>query len=211
MIFPRSLPTLALIGMAVGALAAEPTYQADFESAVVEKAPEGTMIISGDFLVKEDAGKKFLELPGAPLDTFGLLFGPAGKGDESVSARIFGTKKGRKFPAFGVSLGGVGGFRLIVSAAKKTLEIFKGDEARTSVPFDWADDAWTTMRLQVRQTADGCVVEGKVWPSSAAEPSEWTITLDEKIAPPQGRAGIWGSPYSGTPIRFDDLIVAPVP
>jgi hypothetical protein len=36
---------------------------------------------------------------------------------------------------------------------------------------------------------------------------EWMISLDEKSPPPAGRPSIWGSPYSGTPIRFDDLMV----
>ncbi len=207
--YSRSLVAIALGSLVTGAFAAEPIFRNDFESAAVAKAPEGAMIISGDFLVKEDAGNKFLELPGAPLDTFGLLFGPSGQGDQIASARIFSTKMGRKFPAFGVSLGGVGGYRVIVSAAKKSLEIFKGDEARTSVEYDWKDGAWITVRVQVRKTAEGCVVEGKAWPSDAAEPAEWLIKTEEKTPPPQGRAGIWGSPYSGQPIRFDDLQITP--
>jgi len=209
MISSRALALLVLGSLSSGVFAAEPTYKNDFEAAAVGKAPEGAMVISGDFIVKQEAGNKFLELPGEPLDTFGLLLGPAGQGDQSVSARFFGTKKGRKFPAFGVSLGGVGGYRLMVSAGKKMLEIFKGDEMKTSVPFDWAGDAWTTLRLQIRKTADGCVVEGKAWASDGAEPAAWLIKLEEKSALPQGRAGIWGSPYSGTPIRFDDVVVAP--
>lgn len=201
---------LAATVLASAAAAAEPLYKNDFESATLEKAPEGTMVISGDFAVKQHGGNQFLELPGEPLDTFGLLVGPAGQGDQSVSARFFGTKTGRKFPTFGVSLGGVGGYRLIVSPAKKMLEIFKGDEAKTSVPFEWAGEAWTSLRLQVRKTADGCVVEGKAWPAGAAEPAAWQVKIEEKDPPPQGRAGLWGSPYSGTPIRFDDVVVEAV-
>jgi hypothetical protein len=209
MMSSRSLALFAFASLVAVASAAEPIYKNDFESAAVGKPPEGAMVISGDFVVKQEAGGKFLELPGEPLDTFGLLVGPAGQGDLSASARIFGTKKGRKFPAFGISLGGVGGYRLVVSAGKKTLEIFKGDEVKTSVPFDWTSDAWTTLRLQVRKTADGCVVEGKAWASDGTETAAWLIRLEEKSAPPQGRAGVWGSPYSGTPIRFDEIVVAP--
>lgn len=209
MISPRSLALTFLGSLTFAASAAEPVYKNDFESAAAEKAPEGAMVISGDFLVKTEGGNKFLELPGEPLDTFGLLLGPAGQGDLNASARFFGTKKGRKFPAFGVSLGGVGGYRLVVSAGKKMLEIFKGDDVKASVPMEWAGDAWTTLRLQVRKTGDGCVVEGKAWASDTAEPAAWLIKLDEKSPPPQGRAGLWGSPYSGTPIRFDDFIVTP--
>ena len=56
----------------------------------------------------------------------------------------------------------------------------------------------------------GWIVEGKAWSGEAPEPAKWAITFDEKEEPPSGRAGLWGSPYSGTPIRFDDLIVTPI-
>ena len=188
---PRSLTLLTFALLVAVAFAAEPIYQNDFEAAAVGKPPEGAMVISGDFMVRQDEKGKFLELPGEPLDTFGLLLGPAGQGDLSARARIFGTKKGRKFPTFGVSLGGVGGYRLIVSAGKRSLEILKGDEVKTSVPFEWTGDVWINLRLQVRKTADGCVVEGKTWASDAAEPAAWLIKLEEKSAAPQGRAGLW--------------------
>jgi hypothetical protein len=209
-ILPLAFVLTALFSAANSGAGAKPIYENNFESAAVDKPPEGALVIAGDFQVKQEGGNKFLELPGEPLDTFGALFGPAGQGDSSAQARFFGTKKGRKFPAFGISLGGVGGYRLMVSAAKKSLEIFKGDEVVKGVPFEWTSDAWTTVRLQVRKGKDGgCVVEGKAWPSAGLEPKDWQITLEAKEAPPTGRAGLWGSPYSGTPIRFDDLVITP--
>ena len=48
----------------------------------------------------------------------------------------------------------------------------------------------------------------KRWLQDAQEP-DWTISTDEKEAPFSGRSAISGSPYSSTPIRFDDLAVAP--
>ncbi len=188
---------------------AKPIYENNFESATLEKAPEGAMAIAGDFMVKQEGANKFLELPGEPLDTFGILLGPAGQGDLCATAKFFGTKTGRKFPAFGVSLGGVGGYRLMMSGGKKMLEIFKGDEVQKSVPFEWTSGAWTTLRLQVRKAGAGWIVEGKAWPSTGAEPPDWQITLELTEAPSTGRAGLWGSPYSGTAIRFDDLVIAP--
>ena len=185
-------------------------YHNDFEAAEVGKLPAEMMVMSGDFAVRQDAKEgRFLELPGEPLDTFGLLFGPTPAGEATASARFFGTKKGRKFPTFGVSLGGVGGYRLQVSAAKKTLEIFQGDEPRQSVAYEWKDESWTSLRVQVRKAKDGWVVEGKAWPAGTPEPAAWTITFPTKEEPPAGRAGIWGSPFAGTPIRFDDLDLSP--
>jgi hypothetical protein len=167
-------------------------------------------VIAGDFTVKQDKDGKYLELPGEPLDTFGILFGPPLKEDVTATARFFGTKKGRKFPSFGLSLNGANGYRLQVSAAKGSLEFFKGDESKLSVPYTWTPDSWTTLRITVRKSGDGWVVEGKAWTTGTPEPAKPLITLEEKTAPSQARAGIWGSPFSGTAIRFDDLLIEPV-
>ena len=200
----------ALFAFALPSFAAAdaPVYANDFESAEVGRTPKDLLVISGAFTVRADGGNQFLELPGAPLEMFGALFGPEGKDGVSVSAKFFGTKTGRKFPAFGLSLNGAGGYRLQVSAGKRQLEIFKGDELRTGVPFEWTDGAWLSLRIQLRKAPAGAwTIEGKAWPATGAEPEKWSIVLEEKDAPAAGRPGIWGSPFSGTPIRFDDLAI----
>lgn len=206
---PAILLSFAAFLVAQSLGAAEPLYKNDFEDAAVDKAPKDVMIMAGSFVVKQDGAGKVLELPGEPLDTFGMLFGPSSKDDVSASARFFGTKKGRKFPTFGISLNGVGGYRLQVSPAKNMLEFIKGDEPKLSVPFTWASDTWTALRISVSKSGEGWLIEGKAWPGGTPEPEKPTISIEEKAAPTPGRAGIWGSPYAGTPIRFDDLVIAP--
>jgi len=208
----HSLPRCAsaiLLVLVAPLFAADAPFTENFEKATVGKLPENTMVLSGDFVVAEEGGAKFLELPGSPLDTFGLLFGPTQAGDVTASGRFFGTKQGRKFPAFGLSVGGVSGYRMEMSGGKKTLELLKGDESRTSVPFEWQSGVWTHLKLQLKKTATGCMVQGKAWADGSPEPEKWQITLEEKTPPPAGRAAIWGAPYAGTPIRYDDLQVGP--
>src|SRR5687768_16301605 len=103
-------------------------YENNFEKAAVGSVPEEFVVIDGDFVVKEEEANKFLELPGAPLETFGVVFGPNEKENVVVTARIFGTGKGLRFPTFGVGLGGQGGYRLQVAPAKKAIELYRGDE-----------------------------------------------------------------------------------
>lgn len=184
-----------------------PVFQSDFTTAEVGKLPEGMMVLSGEFAVQQEGGKKFLELPGSPLESFGLLFGPALPAEAEATARFFGTKQGRKFPAFGLGVGGVSGYRLEMSGGKKALEIFKGDELRQGVPFEWTSGTWTFLRLRTRQEGAGSLVEGKAWAEGAPEPKEWAITLREPTPLPTGRAALWGTPYAGTPIRYDGLSV----
>lgn len=206
------LPLLVAASLSLPLCAAEPLYKNDFESAEVGKAPADMMIMAGSFAVQQDKDGKYLELPGEPLDTFGLLFGPAVKDDVSASARFYGSKKGRKMPSFGISLNGAGGYRLQVSAAKGTLEFFKGVESQAvlSVPYTWTSETWTSLRITVRKNGDAWVIEGRAWTAGSPEPEKALISLDEKNAPSNGKAGIWGSPFSGTAIKFDDLVVAPL-
>ncbi len=207
----RFFLAVVMCAMAGGLAAAEtkPLYENNFEKAEAEKVPEDFLVLDGAFAVKAEGGNKFLELPGAPIvEGSGVLFGPTEKDGVAVSARIHATGKGRRFPAFGVGLNGVGGFRLQVSAAKKQLELYKGDEVVASAPYTWESDSWTMLRLQLRKVKDGeWAAEGKVWKQGAAEPKQWTISHAEKAELAAGRASVWGTPLSGTPIRFDDLAV----
>jgi hypothetical protein len=199
---------LCLTFQAVAEGAAKILYQNNFEKAAIGPVPEDFLVLDGNFTVAESEGNKYLELPGAPLDIFGVLFGPTTNGSVCVSARVYGTGKGRRYPQFGVGIDGQNGYKLKVSPAKDAVEIYKGDESVVSVPFHWKSGTWTMFKLQIRQT-DGPAwkIKGKVWPQTETEPKEWTITLDEKTPPRAGRASIWGSPISGTPIRFDDLLL----
>jgi len=188
-------------------------YQNDFQKADTGKVPDDFLVLDGRFAVKEEEGNKFLELPGAPLDTFGVLFGPTEKEGITVSARAFGTNKGRRYPTFAVGLNGQGSaaYRLQVSPAKKAVELYRGDEVKASLPFEWRSGTWTTLRLRVRKVTDGdWSVEGKVWVDGGKEPGAWMVTFDEKEQPVAGKASIWASPYATTPVRFDDLLVMSV-
>jgi len=183
------------------------SYQNDFQATEVGKLPEGFQVIAGNFKVQEKEGHRFLELPGAPLDSFSVLFGTAQAEGVVVSAKCFGTKTGRKFPTFALGLNGGGGFRLQMSPAKTTLEIIRGDLSRASVPFEWKSGEWVMLKLQIRKVADKWWVEGKAWLAADKEPAGWNVTYEETVTPPSGRASLWGSPFSGTPIRFDDVVI----
>lgn len=210
-----NMKTLSLISILTFSFAAllmaadtKPLYENNFEKADVGKVPEDFLVLDGGFVVKEESGNKFLELPGAPLDNFGVLFGPTETANVAVSARLHGTGKGRRFPAFGVGLNGVGGYKIQITPAKKVIELFKGEDVVASAPYTWESDAWTLLRLQVRKVKEGeFVVEGKAWKQGAEEPKAWNISQTEKGELTAGRASVWGNPFSGTPIRFDDLQV----
>ena len=188
--------------------AAEPLYQTNFEKTELGEVPNDFLVLDGDFAVKQEGGNKYLELPGAPLDSFGFMFGPSARHGNEISARMFGTKKGRRFPVFGVALNGVNGYRLQVAPAKRAIELLKGSTVVAKVPFRWSGVEWLRLALRVEQTgAAEWTVSGRVWADGKKAPAKPTITHKEAKEPRNGKPSIWGSPYSGTPIRYDDIVV----
>ncbi len=198
---------LACCGASLAADAVKPLYENNFEKAEVGKVPDDLMVVGGEFTAKADGTNKVLELPGAPLDSYAVQFGSAEKENIAVSAKIFGTSKGRRAPTFGVGLGGVSGWKLQVSPGKKSLELLRDAEVKATLAFDWKSGEWTQVRLQIRAIKPGeWKIEGKAW-QAGSEPKEWTISADEKEEPVAGKASVLGSPFAGTPVWFDELRV----
>lgn len=211
------MKTILLCGwlsVSVAAFAADtpkPLYENNFEKAEAGKVPDDLMVLGGEFVVKRDGTNQFLELPGAPLDSFAVQFGPAEKADVSVTARILGTSKGRRTPTFGVGLGGVSGWKLQASPGKKALELLKDQEIKATVSYEWRSGTWTQLRLETQKVKEGAwKIEGKAWPVGEAEPKTALISFEETEEPTPGKASILGSPFAGTPIWFDDLRVEKV-
>jgi hypothetical protein len=186
-------------------------YENNLEKAELDKVPSDFLVLDGGFAVKQEGENKFLELPGAPLETFGVLFGPTTNANVAVTAKIRGTIKGRRYPTFAVGLNGVSGYRLQVSRAKNLIELYKGDDVVVSAPFEEKLDSWFVLQLENRKVGENeWKFTGKVWREKSPEPKEAIIQFTEKAEPVAGRASIWGMPFSGKPIQFDDLKVVSV-
>ncbi len=187
---------------------AAPVFEQDFTSVTGTDLPDGIMLLDGQFTVNGEGVDRCLELPGAPLESFGVLFGSAALHGREVQARIFGTKTGRKFPTFAAGLNGVNGYKLRVSPAKNALELLVGDgmEVKATTPFAWKSGEWTHLKIRIVPEGKGVLVQGKAW-QGTTEPADWSLRFAASEVPPPGMAGVWGMPFSGTPLRFDDLKV----
>ena len=183
-------------------------FKSDFESVNADSIPEELMVLGGQFSVKEIDGNKALELPGTPLEDFGALFGPAESDGVAVRARIRSESTKRLAPRFGVGLSGVAGYRLLVAPGQNVLQLLKDQQVVASAPFEWKSGTWTSLHLQVRKISESkWNIEGQAWTDGTPEPKDWSISFEVAEAPPAGKASIWGAPYSGKPILFDDLNV----
>jgi hypothetical protein len=204
-----SLLTFAVVGL----LQAAPMYEENFTRVEGEAVPDGIMVLDGQFAVKGTGPDRCLELPGAPLESFGVLFGKsaAASGNREVEARIYATKTGRKFPTFAAGLSGVNGYKVRISPAKNAVELVLGDalEVKATAPFVWKSGEWTNLKLQVVLVGTMAKVHCKAW-QGGEEPKDWTLRFESTELPPPGMAGVWGMPFSGTPIRFDDFKVTEV-
>ncbi len=191
----------------------EPLFTCDFSKLPAGPLPESFMVMQGEFAVKDLGTNKVMELPGAPVDSFSVLFGPVTNANIAVEARVFSTAKGRRMPMFGVGLGGVAGYKLQIAPGKKMAELLVSEtQVVASAPFNWESGTWLQARLQIRKSGDAAWrVEAKAWKAGEAEPKDWLITVDAKEEPVSGQASVLGSPFSGTPIWVDDLKVSAAP
>lgn len=206
--FAASLVILLTVAATV-ANAENLVYQQDFSTAATNDVPADLTVLDGQFAVREESGNKFLELPGSPLETYGVVFGPNQAAGLEIRARIRGTKTGRKFPTLAAGLNGPSGYKLRVVPAKGNVELVRGEDVLVSVPFVWKSGEWTQFRLHAIKSAGGVSVEGKVWQGDS-EPKDWTASTLDKEPLRAGKSGVWGLPFSGTPIQFDDLKVVSV-
>lgn len=185
-------------------------YRNDFSAAELGKPGKEFLILDGKFVIVDVDGNRMLELPGEPLESFGLLYGPSQKEGLEVEGRILGESTRRTFPTFGIGLNGVSGYKLLVSPAKRMIEIYRGTEVKTTAPFTWKSGIWTHFKLQVTKAAEAnWLIKAKVWQAGQEEPAEWVSCEDAK-EPPMGKASLWGTPFSGKRILFDDLVVRSV-
>ena len=183
-------------------------YGNDFESDQVGEEPQDGFILDGTFHIRRLGANQVLELPGEPLGSFGVLFGPRRRSDSGFRARILSDRRGRRLPQFSVGLNGRSGIRLRIRPAARSLELLHNDEVAASVPFVWLPSRWTWLDLTIRTSTQGVwTIDGKAWQEGTSNgvSSPATITIQSTEPPSMGRASVWGTPYSGKPIFFDDL------
>ena len=184
-------------------------FSENFEKVEVGEAPDKVMEIEGTFAVVEEDGKKFLRVGAEPLAENGLVLGPSMKAGGMIEAKIRSFKKRRSYPRFGIGLHGISGYRLRLVPSGGKIELLKNEEVVASEKFKWDADKWTNLKLEIEKSGEKWSIKGWVWPEgegdAGKQPEEPTISHEDEEAPGQGKGSLWGSPYSGKPIDFDDI------
>ena len=183
-------------------------YRADFEDIEVGEVPNDFLVLDGEFGVTEVEGSRVLELQPFPLSTFTLLLGPAETENVSIQARFKADRQKKRTPVFGVGLSGIGGYRLQVNPAQDRIELLREEVVEVTASHSWKPDTWTTLLLRViKDGEERWRIEGKAWPEGEEEPSDWMVSYHETEEPLSGRPSLWGIPYSGKTILFDEIAI----
>jgi len=209
---------LAVAALASAQDAAAPAAPApqkfDFQALMPGPVPDEYMSTDQEakFAIVADGANKVLELQPQPIVDGGMLVGKSVKGPCMITAKIKATGKRRTHPRFGAGLHGISGPRLRVVPAAKSVEIIKStdkDEAMATAPYTWTSGTWTWLELSIKPAAEGTgsAVEGRVWEDGKPRPEKPTLTWAAPTAPAQGKASVWGAPYSEQAIWFDDIEV----
>ncbi len=139
----------------------------------------------------------------AGLQRATVFIGPPNLSHYTIEADVLATKQGRR-------VGDVGlinqGYTLDMLGKKQELQLRTWAaelEKSTTIPFPAEPDVWYHMKLRVDAGADKGTARGKIWKKDAAEPADWTITLDDPIVIREGAPGIYGD--SATDLYWDNL------
>ncbi len=197
----------AMVGLALSAVAEEGVVLDLAAAPIGPVSKELVFVVEGVWEVADKEGVKSLKILAEPISDANAQVGASAKGDASISCRVFATKQARSYPRFGVSVHGMSGYRLMVNAAKKQIELVKSDEVVATAPFVWTSDSWVNLKLEAkREGAEGpWVVVASAW-ADGAEPAAPLIShKDESGMKGSGKCGLWGTPYSEQPIYFAEV------
>jgi hypothetical protein len=193
-------------GAAVAGPVSTKTFSYDCESWAEGVPPQEVFVVDGTIrIASKDGGKAIMVDPNPIVDAYAQL-GQSALGTETITAKFFASKKGRSYPRFGLSVHGNIGHRLIANCAKKQLELVRDDQVLKTAPLTWTTDTWMHLKLEAKPQGDGnWMITAKAWPADGPEPVDPTITHADKDIKGQGKAAIWGTPFSETPIYIDDI------
>jgi hypothetical protein len=166
-----------------------------FESYADGAVPPGWVnAVAGKFTVATLEGQKVLQK--APDNTIfkriRAFIGPVDWSNYTFEADVRGTTRRRQMTDIGIT---AQRYSLVLYGNSQQLKIepWEPETKRTAaVPFAWKADTWYHLKLRVENAADGKVrALGKAWPTSEAEPAQWTIEKVDPNGNHQGAPGLF--------------------
>ena len=166
-----------------------------FESYAEGAVPAGWInAVAGHYGVTTLDGQKVLQkAPDESIFQRGRMFiGPVDWSNYTFDADVRVATRRRQMGDIGIT---AQRYSLVLygNSQELKLEPWEPEVKRTvTVPFAWKPDAWYHLKLRVENLPEGKVrARGKVWPTSQAEPAQWTIDKVDPIGNRQGAPGVF--------------------
>ena len=171
--------------------------------------PEEVFVVEGKVQISLKDGNPAIAVdPTAELAETCAQVGPSASGAASIEARVFGSKRARSVPRFGVSVHGMSGHRLMVNAARKKLELVKGDQVLASAPLTWISEQWLNLKIEAKPIGtQDWQIEGSAW-VDGQQATAVKLSIKAQGLKGQGKCSLWATPYSQTPVYFDDIVLS---
>ncbi|MDG1326355.1 MAG: hypothetical protein P8P49_11360 [Opitutales bacterium] len=182
-------------------------FSESFSNISTGEEPENMFILDGEFLVQRNEGNKVLELAGSPVGDFGFLFGSRIK-DKAMELQFsfHSTRQGRRYPAIAAGIGGMRGYRFRWNASARKILLFRDEVLLVEKIISWESSTWWQIRFQVLPHLEGKnLIRLKLWQKGNQEPQDWFIEHEDQFSFKGGKCVLWGFPYAGNAIHFDDL------
>jgi len=213
----EALPQAGLVKATVGTISGTASirvfpslpWSETFEGMAVNTLPPSWVNTTPKFIVRDMNGNKVLvkTTEGSSLASRARAYiGPSDWSNYTVEADINATQKRRQQGDGGVI---AQRYALVLYGNSQMLHLepWQPETKRTvSMPFEFKQDTWYRMKLQVENLPDGKTrARGKVWLASGPEPAAWMIERIDPIPNRQGAPGIYGSALAE--LYFDNLKV----
>jgi hypothetical protein len=78
-----------------------------------------------------------------------------------------------------------------------------------TIDYKWEPGKWYTFKLKVEQGEKTAKVHGKIWPQGEAEPTDWTLELEDKIPNRSGNPGVFAYSFKSLEIFYDNIVLTP--
>jgi hypothetical protein len=185
------------------------TFEIKADDWAEGEPPKEVFVVDGTIKIAARDGNKAIVIDPVPVTDASAQLAESAAGNASITARVLAIKRARSTPRFGISVHGMSGYRLLVTPAKKMLELVKGDATIASTPFNWTSDAWLMLKLEAKRSGgDAWTITGKAWTPDTPEPAEPLLKHEDSGLKGQGKCAIWATPFSGEPVYFDDILIS---
>ncbi|MFC1762581.1 PQQ-binding-like beta-propeller repeat protein, partial [Planctomycetota bacterium] len=198
-------------------------YREDFETIKPGLSPAGWITSKVKCQVDEVDGQKVLrklaDRPSPPFARLRCYMMPPIATGYTVQSDLLGISKKKRFlPDMGL----INSRYLLIltgtSERKRLLRLVSWSPVPRiikEIEFPWEGDSWYSAKLSVDLQDHEGVVRAKVWPRGTAEPSNWTLALQDPSPNPAGSPGLYAysvgitSKSKGTEVLFDNVAITP--